>query len=185
MNRPFTLTPYIERHFPERFLVDAYTVLKQEKSLDWLFDGEHTISLNSFICRLSAVPVAVTMALPGYETVGLTWLYEVRGTPEYRMANIGGVALARWWGKRWLQQAALAAMAMWRDQLRVQRYFATVDAENRSALRFAHNLGFAEVGRLPQYLVRANARKDALLLTLEAKAIEGPPWDRTPAARKT
>lgn len=158
------VVPYVESAFPETFLVECYLRVKAEKSLDPVFSRGGTISLNRFVARMMQCPVAIAVSLPDLRPLGIGWLYEVTGTGDSTSANVGFACFRDHWGKRSLREVAMLALRFWHDEHKVQHFYGSVRADNRSALRFAQEIGFAQVGIMPGLF----GDTDGVLLTRDA-----------------
>ena len=158
------IVPYVESAFPETFLVECYLRAKADKTLDSVFGRGGTISLNRFIVRMQQCPVAVAVTVPDLRPLGIGWLYEVTGTGDSVSANVGFVCFRDHWGKRALREVASLALRFWCDTQKVHYFYGSTRLDNRSALRFAQEIGFEQVGRLPGFF----GRVDGALLALDA-----------------
>jgi hypothetical protein len=171
------LVPYVDGNpstvFSNEFLFHLYARCKEDKLLNILFPGMSSVTPAKFVAYLKDRPVLVGLAKPGYEVAGFGFLYEVEGDDDARKATVGFVFFKKWWGTGEVQDIARLALRWWFVEWKLKIIFGTTLWRNRLAWRFAKQLGFQSVGRVPLFFYKAGKLEDMHLIYLTSESFLG------------
>lgn len=153
--------------FTEEFLFSLYALCKKDRLLDVLFPGMPLITAARFVAYLKDRPVLIGMVKPNYEIAGFGFLYEVEGADGARKATLGFCFFKKWWGSEEIVAIARHCLRYWFEVVKLEVIFGTTRWTNRLAWRFAKNLGFQSVGRVPMFFCKNEKLEDMHLIYLK------------------
>lgn len=158
------LLPYVEGSpsniFHEDFLFLLHKQCKDDGILDSLFPGMPTVTVARFVAYLKDRPVLVGMIKPENRVVGFGFLYEVEGDENSRKATVGYTFFKEWWGTTEIRELARLCLKYWFTELKLKVIFGTIIERNRLAVRFAKNIGFQSIGRVPRFFYKDGKLED-------------------------
>lgn len=165
------LIPYVDGNpsqvFPEDFLFYLYQTCKTQNLVDILFPGMQMTPAR-FVAYLKDRPILLGLVKPQkpgdgiFEYAGFGFLYEV----ENGKATVGFCFFRKWWGSPEISVLSKLCLRYWFQVTKLQIIFGTTLERNRLAIRFARNLGFRSVGRVPKFFFKNGKLEDAHLLYL-------------------
>ena len=107
----------------------------------------------------------VRVAVVGDEIVGSYYLRANQQGPGSHVANCGYITSATHEGQGIARQMCRDSLAVARERGFLAMQYNLVAVSNRRAVKLWHDMGFAEVGRIPQaFRLPAGERVDALVL---------------------
>jgi RimJ/RimL family protein N-acetyltransferase len=164
------LVPYVEGSpsniFHEDFLFLLHRQCKEEGILDLLFPGMPFVTVARFVAYLKDRPVLVGLIKPENRVVGFGFLYEVEGNEESRKATVGFCFFREWWGTPEIRELSRLCLKYWFRETKLKVLFGTTLWRNRLAWRFARNLGFESIGRVPRFFYKDGKLEDCNFLYL-------------------
>jgi len=167
------LTPYVEGNksslFPEEFLFSLYAQCKKEHLLDVLFPGMPLVTAARFVAYLKDRPVLVGFVksdIAPLKVAGFGFLYEVEGEEVARKATVGFCFFKEWWGSKEIVDLSKLCLRYWFNEVKLKVVFGTTLWRNRLAWRFARNLGFVSIGKVPRFFSKDGKLEDMHLLYL-------------------
>lgn len=177
-NERVHLTPYVEGTstvFPDEFLFSLYVRCKKEHLLDILFPGMPAVTAARFVAYLKDRPVLVGLvkSVPSWTVIGFGFLYEVEGDEEARKATVGFCFFKEWWGTPEIVDLSRFCLRYWFNEVKLKVLFGTTLWRNRLAWKFAKNLGFESVGRVPRFFYKGGKLEDMHLLFLTPENFKG------------
>jgi hypothetical protein len=162
------LTPYVEGNkstvFPEEFLFSLYAQCKREHLLDVLFPGMPVVTVARFVAYLKDRPVLVGLLRPDLKVVGFGFLYEVEGPSDGRKATVGFCFFKEWWGSKEIVELSRLCLQYWFEIVQAKVIYGTTLWRNRLAWRFARNLGFVSIGKVPRFFCKDGKLEDMHLM---------------------
>jgi RimJ/RimL family protein N-acetyltransferase len=164
------LLPYVEGSpsnvFHEDFLFLLHRQCKEEGILEILFPGMPFVTVARFVAYLKDRPVLVGLIKPESRVAGFGFLYEVEGNDESRKATCGFCFFKEWWGTPEIREISRICLKYWFKEVKLKVLFGTTLWRNKLAVRFAKNLGFESIGRVPKFFYKDGKLEDMHFLYL-------------------
>lgn len=162
------LAPYIDNRqaFPDDFLVHLYTQMKKDRTLDTVFAGMPTVSLNRFVAYLSKQPVVIYVIKPN-DVVGFGWITQSEGVNGARKASFGFTFFRKYWGTERVRDLCWFSLRWWFNELNIDILYATSLSTNRLATNFSRIFGFTKIGTLPMFFQKGESLVDGTLICLK------------------
>lgn len=153
--------------FSNEFLFFLYSQCKRDKILNILFPGKPDITPAWFVSYLKDRTVLVGITKPTFEIAGFAFLYEVEGSGEALKATVGFAFFKKWWGSSEIKDISRFALSWWFNEAKLKIIFGTTLWRNRLAWKFAREMGFSSLGKIPMFFCRNGSFEDAHLVYLK------------------
>jgi hypothetical protein len=175
-----TLLPYTQDTMPEALLPSFFHLLKKEGTSRFTFPEAQDLTLAEFMHQMYGKPLLLGVSSVEDKILGFGWLWDVKGQPEARIANVGFACFRDGWGKRLdpdagrdIREIARLALGWWFCEAGVEVLYGAVLQKNRLAQKFAIEVGFKRLTTLPKFLLHDGKRADAALFCAERDVFMG------------
>ena len=153
--------------FPDSTIPYLYTRSKEDHLLRRVFPDMEEIRLPQFIEKLSRWPLVIGFLKATDEVVGYAFLSEYGNPKPYTKANIGFCFFRKYWGRPEVRDLARIALDWFFNKEGVAVLYGPILPWNRISVRFAKELCFQELCRLPSFLFTDKGLEDTLLFCLK------------------